>query len=70
MAVSPASGTTAVTTTTIKTSRQRSIKTRATELTGILYVTKEGVYPREAVFTVIREPKSDSTLNKGAYMGK
>jgi hypothetical protein len=44
--------------------------TRATELTTIFYVTHEGVDAREAVFTVIREPKSDSTLNKGADTGR
>jgi hypothetical protein len=47
-------------------SRQGAIRTRATELTIILYVTKEEIYARWAVFTVIREQKSDSMLNKGA----
>jgi hypothetical protein len=62
-------GTTAVMTTTSKTSRKGGIRTRATELTTILYVTTKGIYAREAIFTVIREPKSDSTLKKGADMG-
>jgi hypothetical protein len=33
---------------------------------AILYLTEEDVYTGEAVFTVNREPKSDSTLNKEA----
>jgi hypothetical protein len=67
MAVSPALGTTAVTSTANITSRQGGIRKRAMEHSTILYVTKEGVYAREAIiFTVIREPKSDSTLNKAA----
>jgi hypothetical protein len=70
MAVSPASVTTAVRTTIIKTRRQGGVKTRATELTTILCVTKKGVYAREAVFTARREPKSDSTVNKGTDTGK
>jgi hypothetical protein len=63
-------GTTAVMTTTIKTSRKGGIRTRATELTTIIYVTKKAICAREAVFTVIRELKSDSTLKKGAGMGR
>jgi hypothetical protein len=70
MPVSPASITIAVTTVTMRTSRQRGIRARATELTTILYVTQEGVYAIEVLFTCIREPKSGSTLNKRAYTGR
>jgi hypothetical protein len=55
---------------TNKTSREGGIVTRATELTTVLYVTQEGVDAKAAVFTVSREPKSDSTLNQGANTGK
>jgi hypothetical protein len=69
VAVSPTSGTTAITTATNRTSRQRGIRTRATELTTII-VTHEVVDAKEPIFTVSREPKLYSTLNKGADTGR
>mmetsp|Transcript_11907 Transcript_11907/g.21475 ORF Transcript_11907/g.21475 Transcript_11907/m.21475 type:complete len:127 (-) Transcript_11907:143-523(-) len=64
MAISPAAGTTAVTSANNRTPREGDTWARTTKLTTKLYVTYKGFNARETVLTVSREPKTDSSTMK------